>query len=83
MSVRMYGSPRRQRWSKSKLVHTDPATQEALHQVLTKVFGDHGSEVDPAFAELRRRCKDKLRIQDVAAVSLNGSGRMLVAESWR
>lgn len=49
----------------------DPATQHALHQVLAKLFGDHGCEVDPTFAELRRRYKDKLRVQDVATVGLH------------
>lgn len=48
----------------------DPATQHALHQVLAKLFGDHGCEVDPTFAELRRRCKDKLRVQDVATAPI-------------
>lgn len=58
----------------------DPATQHALHQVLAKLFGDHGCEVDPTFAELRRRCKDKLRVQDVATVGLYESVACLVTE---
>ncbi len=47
--------------------YLDPTTQ-ALHRVLARIYGHNGAEEDPSFVEIRRRCKERLRLSDIISV---------------
>lgn len=51
-----------------EVVH-DPTTQ-ALHRVLARIYGHNGAEEDPSFVEIRRRCKERLRLSDIISAPL-------------